>query len=474
MTESGDDQRAHSLDCLDLSSINKASFLSTAQPSYGNPLHSTAFEEALLLTDVGGGERKDVMPIRNTAAKKGKRVSAHRKRREKAGDDKEVQKGRGTSTKTVKTRPIKTALTTPVKEKGRTRKKGAVEQEGKSKGEKLHSDPCVKSSQPVPSSDVQMENVIKHVASRKTTQKRNVGQRSAPRDMKTGGLKKKRKRQSESRKVNSNQAQGESDVDREGSESDKDQQNDRSSLCSEDITDEDLSWHPHQKEARVHSLDTPRKSAGHGSCHLKPIKDLSSASGSTGPNWTSRNGEKKRRARSQKAGTQWEVVLDSFLEFCLQYRESVESKVVKQAIDSFISSVEVQIMEKITLSKEVRILKRDNTKVDSLINEKRQRLLDAKYELIRAEQQLLSQQKEEAKLELRLADLRRGQAFLRNITELNKQYLAHQRTHPKQTEEYGASSLPALLLETKCVLEAENQLKEVNQRLSRALEQFKE
>ncbi|KAM4595916.1 centromere protein U-like [Polymixia lowei] len=101
-------------------------------------------------------------------------------------------------------------------------------------------------------------------------------------------------------------------------------------------------------------------------------------------------------------------------------------------------------------------------------------MLDAKYELIRAEQQVYSLQKEEAKLELRLADLRRGQAFLWDIKELNKQYLEHRQTHPKEMEEYGASSLPALLLETRCVLGVEDQLKKINDRLEKRLQEIGE
>lgn len=91
-------------------------------------------------------------------------------------------------------------------------------------------------------------------------------------------------------------------------------------------------------------------------------------------------------------------------------------------------------------------------------------------------------EKEKAELQQRLADLRRSQAFLHDIRELNQQYLDYRQKHPKEKEtvemhnnikypnavlsfndelnsasffQYGASSLPALLLETKHIKTAE-------------------
>lgn len=43
-------------------------------------------------------------------------------------------------------------------------------------------------------------------------------------------------------------------------------------------------------------------------------------------------------------------------------------------------------------------------------------------------------QKEKAELELRLSDLRRGQAFLHDIRELNRQYLDFRHKHPREKE----------------------------------------
>ncbi|XP_034400187.1 centromere protein U isoform X2 [Cyclopterus lumpus] len=166
--------------------------------------------------------------------------------------------------------------------------------------------------------------------------------------------------------------------------------------------------------------------------------------------------EKRRRSRRDGGGgTESEVVLDAFLEFCDQYRESVESKAVKQAVDSFSSNVKEQLLEKISSSKEFKVLKRENAKVGSSIRTETQRLLDAKHELMRAERQTWLMQKEKAELEVQLADLRRGRAFLQDFKELSRRYLDYRHKRPKEKEMYGASSLPALLLETKHIQTAQ-------------------
>ncbi|KAF3837932.1 hypothetical protein F7725_009700 [Dissostichus mawsoni] len=102
---------------------------------------------------------------------------------------------------------------------------------------------------------------------------------------------------------------------------------------------------------------------------------------------TASTDKQRKRQRGGQGGTQLEVVLEAFLDFCDQYR---------------------------------------------------------------GERQVCLLQKEKSELKARLADLRRGQAFLHDIRELNTQYLDYRHKHPKEKEMYGASSLPALLLEAKC------------------------
>ncbi|XP_027865279.1 centromere protein U isoform X2 [Xiphophorus couchianus] len=159
-------------------------------------------------------------------------------------------------------------------------------------------------------------------------------------------------------------------------------------------------------------------------------------------------GQKKRAGRG---ASQLEVVLDAVLDFCQQYGETVESAAVRESVGCFASNVEAQLEEQISSLKDFRSLKRENIKVGSLIRRKTQRLLDAKNELMRAERQLWLLEKEKAELQQRLDDLRRGRAFLHDVRELTARYLAHRRKHPAEKETFGASSLPALLLETKLI-----------------------
>ncbi|KAG7282006.1 hypothetical protein CRUP_020111, partial [Coryphaenoides rupestris] len=156
-------------------------------------------------------------------------------------------------------------------------------------------------------------------------------------------------------------------------------------------------------------------------------------------------------------GADASVVLDRFLDICQTYKESVESTAVRRAIDNFSSTLKEQLTEML----------------ESLIKTKGRKLLDAKYERMRAEQQLHSLQKEQAELGQRLADLRRGRSFLHGIRDLNTRYLAHRCTHPTEKEQYGASSLPALLLETRSILRAEDHLRNINNRLEARLRKKK-
>ncbi|CAL8267955.1 unnamed protein product [Boreogadus saida] len=165
------------------------------------------------------------------------------------------------------------------------------------------------------------------------------------------------------------------------------------------------------------------------------------------------------------AGADASVVLQSFLSLCQTYKESVESTAVRRAIDAFSSSLEEHLTERITASKELRVLKRDNGKVNSQIKAKTQKLLDAKYERFRAEQQLGSLRKEKAELRQRLAHVRRGSSFLQGLGDLTTRYRAHRRAHPSEKEQFGSSSLPALLVETKSLLRAEDHLRDHGKRL---------
>ncbi|XP_070769885.1 centromere protein U [Enoplosus armatus] len=423
-----------------LSAIERASFLEGLEPNYGNPMHSTAMEEDLNVLekgqDKGKAGRKGIPQALKTTVKQ-RGAALKRKETERDGENEEGEEEEEEEEK--KRRRRKSAggkVKTRPEEEGETQKK-----KGAPQGERVESDP---SNQPPPTA-----NSLKHLVGNKPAKRRSAGQTSAARPVKSQQMKKdkKTKSESESEKSSDPQSQEESDT---GTA----QQSRRKVLSSdEEVLDEDRSWNPSPKKAKVNRLYRTRKSS----------KSRKSSSGSASAEPDKANTDKRgRKRRGRQGGTESEVVLDAFLDFCDQYRESVESKAVKQSIDNFSSNVEEQLLEKISSYKELKVLKRENAKVGSLIRTKTQRLLDAKHELMRAERQVWLLQKEKAELKVRLADLRRGQAFLHDIRELNGKYLDYQHKHPKEKETYGASSLPALLLESKHIRVAEHQLRGVN------------
>ncbi|KAM9833386.1 uncharacterized protein ACBT44_005817 isoform 2-T2 [Syngnathus typhle] len=196
-------------------------------------------------------------------------------------------------------------------------------------------------------------------------------------------------------------------------------------LSSDGDTDEDTSWNPSRKKAKIQSLERTSK---------KLTRDK-----------VQRNGKKRKKSQGR---TELEVVMEAFLNFCDEYRDSVESNAVKKSIDCFSNSVKEQLLEKKASNREFKALKRENSKVSSMIRTKTQQLLDAKHELIRADRLVDLLQKDKNDLKLRLEDLRRSQAFLKDIRGLTKVYLEYRTAHPKEKETYGTSSVAAQLLET--------------------------
>ncbi|XP_020490049.2 centromere protein U isoform X1 [Labrus bergylta] len=423
-------QRGSAMDDMDspnLSAIERASFMQGLEPNFGNPLHSTAVEEDL---NVSGGQKEEG---RKGGPKTSKTFVKHRgaavKRKETERDDEEEEKKKRSRRSTAGNVMPETEAETKKKRATPQRKRQHLDAERK---ESDTDDKFQKSNSTTPTVDSARRQVGKKPAKRKS-----AVQMSATRKVKNQQVTvNKRKSKSGSGESSDPQSQEESDTDTA-------RQTRKTILSSdEEVVDEDTSWNPSQKKTKANSLRGTRKSS--------PGKSRTSSSGSASAEADKADTETQRsKKQSGQTGTELEVVLDTFRHFCDQYRESVESKAVKQSIDSFSTNVKQQLMEKISANKELRVLKRENVKVGSLICKKTQRLLDAKHETMRAERKVFLLKKEKAELKLRLSDLRRGQAFLQDLRELNRQYLVCRHKHPKKKETYGASSLPALQLENQ-------------------------
>ncbi|XP_043113896.1 centromere protein U isoform X2 [Puntigrus tetrazona] len=223
---------------------------------------------------------------------------------------------------------------------------------------------------------------------------------------------------------------------------------------SEELTDEDESFHPSMEKSK-------RRSSSQRQSGQKQKRKSSSSSERPGPS---------KKPRDLRGPTDLDVVLDSFREFVTQYKQTINSEAVKRSIDAVSRSFEEQLSEIITATKELKNMKRENNKINSTINKKRTRLVEANNELIKGKAKLRKLQKDHDEMEQRLKALKEGSSLLTNLQELNTKYLKHRTAHPDEVETYGPSCMPAMLMEARCIMGTEHQLKTVNDHLQQVLD----
>ncbi|XP_042625829.1 LOW QUALITY PROTEIN: centromere protein U-like [Cyprinus carpio] len=236
------------------------------------------------------------------------------------------------------------------------------------------------------------------------------------------------------------------------------QRQQRSPPSSEELTDEDESFHPSkEKSIRGKRRSSSQRQSGH-----KQKRKSSSSTERAGPS---------KKARDLRSPTDLDVVLGSFQEFVTQYKQTINSEAVRRSIDAVSRSFEEQLSEIITATKELKNVKRENNKINSAINKKRTRLVEANNELIKGKTKLRNLQKDHDEMEQRLKALREGSSLLTNLQELNRKYLKHHKAHPDEVETYGPSCMPAMLMEARCIMGTEHQLKTVNDHLQQVLDE---
>ncbi|XP_053361645.1 centromere protein U [Clarias gariepinus] len=392
-----------SSECLDVSSIEKASFLQGEEySSYGNPLHSTALEEES-----------------RSESNHGHKATAR----------KQTNKRRENEARVVTETPKRPA---------RAAKNLEAQQE----------------------SDVQ------------ATKKSPKSQGEKPPEQIVHGRKSKRLQTvSESRKNEGKKRAQSKETSSEGSATDMPPDTHhtlhqrRPYLSSEDLTDEDESFHPSSERhtAPGRSLTRPRSSQVQRS--QKQKRKSSSGSSDRG------HPRKKLNPGVMRNPTDLDVVLEAFQEFVTQYRETVSSEGVKKAINALCLSFEEQLTEKITAANELNNVKREALKINKSLNQKRSRLLEAKNELIKSKAEVKKLEKEHRELGQRLTALKEGTAFLNNLRALNSRYMQHRSTHEDEPETYGPSCMPAMLIEARSITGTENQLKNINDELQQILEE---
>ncbi|XP_030623496.1 centromere protein U [Chanos chanos] len=244
----------------------------------------------------------------------------------------------------------------------------------------------------------------------------------------------------------------------------------RPSLSSEELTDEDASFHPSSKKSKPgHGRQTRKSLSTNREPRSAREQNRKSSSGSSDGGGLT--GKQKHKVRHERNPTDLDVVLDSFQDFVSEYKKTVDSDTVNQAIDALSSSFGDQLTETITATKELGNIKRKNAKINRAINLKRTKLMEAKNELIKSEAHMRRLQKGRDELEQRLTDLRKAWSFLSHLAKLHRSYLQHCNTHPDEEPVYGPSCMPALLLEARGMLGAEHQPKTINEKLQQILDQ---
>uniref|UniRef100_A0A8D0HH59 Centromere protein U n=2 Tax=Sphenodon punctatus TaxID=8508 RepID=A0A8D0HH59_SPHPU len=91
----------------------------------------------------------------------------------------------------------------------------------------------------------------------------------------------------------------------------------------------------------------------------------------------------KGQKRFPRDVTELDVVLTEFEKITANYKQSVELKICRKAINGFYSGFRDQLTNTMAEVQKLKSLKRENTKLATAINKKRRRLMEVKEELIR-------------------------------------------------------------------------------------------
>ncbi|XP_007939077.1 centromere protein U [Orycteropus afer afer] len=166
-----------------------------------------------------------------------------------------------------------------------------------------------------------------------------------------------------------------------------------------------------------------------------------------------------------------DIVLSAFEKTFLEYKQRIESRVCKEAINKFYVILKEELINMIKEVQMLKNLKRKNAQVISGIKKKRQRLIEVQDELLRLEPQLKQLQTKYDELKERKSSLKNAAYFVSNLKQLHQDYSDVREKEPEAKEMYDSSSLPALLLKARGLLGAENHLRNINHQLEKLLGQ---
>ncbi|XP_054421789.1 centromere protein U isoform X2 [Pteronotus mesoamericanus] len=165
-----------------------------------------------------------------------------------------------------------------------------------------------------------------------------------------------------------------------------------------------------------------------------------------------------------------DVVLSALEKTIPEYKQNIESKICREAINKFHSTLKEELMRTLIEAQKLKTLKRKNAKMTSDIEKKRQRLIEVQNELLWLEPQLKQLQMKYDELKERKSSLRNAAHFLSNLKQLHQDYSGVRESEPHVKETYDSSSLPALLFKGRTLLGAQSHLQNINYQLERLLE----
>ncbi|CAI5784027.1 Uncharacterized protein PODLI_1B011465 [Podarcis lilfordi] len=165
-----------------------------------------------------------------------------------------------------------------------------------------------------------------------------------------------------------------------------------------------------------------------------------------------------------------DVILDAFEKITAKYKQGVELKICRKAIDSFSIAFREQLTNNVAGAEELRTTKLKNAKMVRATNKKRQRLTEVKGELLKTEPQLKKLEREYAELKGELSTLRNAVQLVTDLKDLKQKYVNVRKENPQEKTVYGASSLPALLVESRRILGAESHVRRINSKLQQVLD----
>uniref|UniRef100_A0A8D0LS88 Centromere protein U n=1 Tax=Sus scrofa TaxID=9823 RepID=A0A8D0LS88_PIG len=166
-----------------------------------------------------------------------------------------------------------------------------------------------------------------------------------------------------------------------------------------------------------------------------------------------------------------DVVLSAFENIILEYKQKIDSRICKEAINKFHSNLKEQLIKMLKEVQMLQTLKRKKAKMISDIEKKRQRLIEVQDELLRLEPELQQLQIKYDELTERKSSLKNAAYFLSNLKQLHQDYSDIQEKEPNAKEMYDSSSLPALLFKARPLLGTENHLQNSNYQLEKLLDQ---